>query len=648
MADLRERVDSLPTEAGVYLFRGKGRKVLYVGKAQNLRSRVRQYVSGGDGRVSIPALMERAVDVEVVVTETVKQALLLENELIKRYKPTFNVRLRDDKQYLTLRLDERDAWPRLTTARRFGRDGAKYFGPYTSSIALKESLSDLRRIFPLRSCSDSTFRDYQRRKRPCIEYEMKRCLGPCCDLVDDAGYREIVGGTVLFLRGRSDELVRSLRDRMREVAASEDFEEAARLRDRISAVERTVESQQIISEHRVDRDVFGLARKGGEVDVQVLHVREGRVIGTDVFAFSDVRIDDGDVMSSFLAQYYGVEDRIVPKEILASENFEDGGALGSWLSDRAGSRVSVRTPQRGQLRQLVGIAKRNADLSLSSRLDAKENVEAALAEVQEKCQLSALPRRLECYDVSNLQGALPVASRIVFEDGKPAKKDYRHYRIKEAMGGDDYACLREVIQRRLARRDAEPLPDLMMVDGGRGQLGVLAACLRDAGLEVDILGLSKERDVDSPSPRVKRGGGLKAERVFLAGRANALMLHPASKALLMLQRARDESHRFAIEFQRQIRLKSGMTSILEELPGVGPVKRRALLRTLGSLREIREASEEELAAVPGISSGDANTIRSFFAALAEPVAPSTAAASTPGADAVVGPEVPGHVVERSE
>jgi excinuclease ABC subunit C len=621
MTDLAERAESLPTDSGVYLFRGKGRTVLYVGKAQNLRSRVRQYLSGGDGRISIPALMERATDVEVVVTPTVKEALLLENELIKRHKPVFNVRLRDDKQYLTLRLDPNETWPRLTTARRFGRDGASYFGPYTSSVSLKEALSNLRRIFPLRSCSNATFRDYARRERPCIEYEMKRCLGPCCDLVDEAAYGELVVGTTLFLRGRSAELVDELRARMAAAAEAERFEEAARLRDRVAAVERTVESQRIVANERVDRDVFGLARSGSEVEVQVLHVREGRVVGAEAFGFSDVRIDDGDVMSSFLGQYYSDEGRAAPRYILSSEPFDDDGALGAWLSERVGARVSVRTPQRGNLRQLVGIASNNADLSLARRLQARESVDTALAELQERCALSKLPRRIECYDVSNLQGTLPVASRVVFEDGRPVTKDYRRYRIKEAIGGDDYDCLREVIRRRLQRIETEPLPDLLMVDGGRGQLGVVLAGLRDAGVEVDTLGLSKERDEDSPSVRVKRGGGLKAERVFLPGRANPVMLHPSSRGLLLLQRLRDESHRFAIEFQRALRVKTGLTSILRELPGIGPVKQRALLRTLGSLREVRRATEPELAAVPGISERDASTIYAFFRAVGEEGAP---------------------------
>jgi len=614
---LQERVESLPTQCGVYLFRGRGGKVLYVGKAQNLKGRVSQYVSGGDGRIRIPALMERASDIEVVVTRTIKEALLLENELIKRHKPVFNVRLRDDKQYLTLRLDEREAWPRLTTARRFGRDGAEYFGPYTSSVALKESLSNLRRLFPLRSCTDGTFADYQRRKRPCIEYEMNRCVGPCCGLVSEEVYGELVQGTILFLRGRSEKLVDDLHARMKAAAEREDFEEAAQIRNRIQAVQRTVESQQIISKNRTPRDVFGIARRGSEVEVQVLHVRDGRVIGAEGFGFSDVRLDDGDVMGSFIGQYYADDTRRPPRQILSSESFQDGVVLEEWLGEQIGGKVTIKSPQRGDLKQLVGIASQNASLTLGRRLEARESVEAALDEIETECRLSRKPRRIECYDVSNLQGALPVASRVTFEDGRPCKRDYRRYRIREAMGGDDYDCLREVMRRRLARVESEPLPDLLMVDGGRGQLGVVLAALADAEVDVDTLGLSKERDAESPSPRVKRAGGLKAERIFLPNRANPLMLPPSSKALLLLQRVRDESHRFAIEFQRELRVKTGLTSILQELPGIGPVKQRNLLKTLGSLRAVREASQAELQEVPGISRKDADTIRAFFDGLVD-------------------------------
>ena len=617
-ASLAERAAALPTGPGVYLFKNERGKVLYVGKAQNLRARVRQYVGGGDGRIRIPRLLERAADVDVVVTPNVKDALLLENELIKRHKPPFNVRLRDDKQYLALRLDPRERWPRLREVRRFAQDGAEYFGPYTSSASMREALSNLRRIFPLRSCRDGVFRDYARRGRPCIEFEMKRCVAPCCDRVDEASYAELVRGTALFLRGRSAELVEELRERMRRAAGEERFEEAARLRDRLAAVERTVERQQIVVERPAERDVFGLARRGGEVEVHVLHVREGRVVGSQGYALSEVAIDDGDLMGSFLGQYYAVgAGRDIPKEVLSPTSLDDDGALESWLRDRAERGVAVRVPRRGGLRELVAMATSNAELGLARRLAERESIEASLEELRDRLGLAAVPRRIEGYDVSTLHGTLTVASRVVFEDGQPAKKHYRRYRIREAPPDDDYACLREVMQRRLARVETEPLPDLLMVDGGKGQLAVLGAALADAGLECDALSLAKERDPQSPSPRVRRSGGLKAERVFLPQRRDPIVLPSSSRGLLLLQRVRDESHRFAIEFQRSLRSKLNFSSILEELPGIGPGKRAALLKQLGSLRAVREASEGTLASVPGISPRDASTVRRFFDAASE-------------------------------
>jgi excinuclease ABC subunit C len=619
-----ERIESLPTGPGVYLFKNARGRVLYVGKAQNLRSRVRSYLrAGGDGRIRVAPMVEQAADVEVVVTPSVKDALLLENELIKRHKPPFNVRLRDDKQYLGLRLDAREAWPRLTPVRRFREDGAAYFGPYTSSQSLRDAVSNLRRIFPLRSCSDPVFRDYARRGRPCIEYEMKRCLGPCCGLIGTAAYAELVEGTALFLRGRSDELLRELRQGMDKAAEEERFEDAARLRDRIAAVEQTVARQQIVAERAVDRDAFGLARRGGEVEVAVLHVRAGRVVGHGSWSFSEVQLDDAEALGSFLGQYYGAPDRPPAREVLVPLEPADGGALAELLAERAGRRVSLRIPQRGPLRELVAMADANATLRLAQRVDARESVTAALAELQERLGLARLPRRIECYDVSTLGGALAVASRVAFEDGRPDKSGYRRYRIREAPGGDDVACLREVIQRRLARRDAEPLPDLLMVDGGKGQVGVVSAALRDAGVTQDVVGISKERDdaaataIAPRAARVRRSGGLKAERLHLPGRKDPVLLPASSSALLLLQRVRDEAHRFAIEFQRQLRQRANLTSILEEVPGIGPGKRRALLRELGSLRAVREADEAQLAGVGGVSAEDARRIRRFFDALGD-------------------------------
>jgi excinuclease ABC subunit C len=614
---LAERAEGLPAQPGVYLFKSERGKVLYVGKAQNLRARVRQYVAGGDGRVRIPALLDRAADVEVVVTPSVKDALLLENELIKRHKPPFNVKLRDDKQYLALRLDPREAWPRLREVRRFQDDGAEYFGPYTSSVALHEAVSKLRRIFPLRSCREGTFKDHARRGRPCLEYEMKRCLGPCCGLVDEANYAALVRGTSLFLRGRSDELSRELESRMRAASEALRFEEAARLRDQVNAVERTVERQQIVGAPRSERDAFGLARRGGDVEICVLHVREGRVVGTESHALEAVALEEGELLGSLLGQYYAVSGgRSIPREVLTPVRPEEAPALEAWLGERVGRRVRLRAPKRGPARELVAMACENAELALARRLDARESLEATLAELQQELGLSRMPRRIEGYDISTHHGALSVGSRVVFEQGRPLRAEYRRYRIREAAQGDDYACLREVMTRRLARADSEPLPDLLLVDGGRGQLAVVRAALADAGVTLDAVSLAKERDEASPSLRVRRSGGLKAERVFLPDRKDPVSLPTRSRALLLLQRVRDESHRFAIEFQRSLRSKAHLASVLEELPGIGPGKRSALLKHFGSLRNVREASEAELRAVQGISSRDASLLHRFFAGVA--------------------------------
>lgn len=615
---LAEKIDALPAEPGVYLFKSERGKVLYVGKAQNLRSRVRSYFqAGGDGRIQVPRLVEQTRDVEVLVLPTVKEALLLENELIKRHRPSFNVRLRDDKQYLALRLDPRAEWPRLTLVRRFAADGAWYFGPYPSSASMYESLSNLRKLFPLRSCSEPVFRDHARRGRPCIEFEMKRCPAPCCERVGTAEYAELVQGTALFLRGRSRQLLDELRGRMARAAAEERFEDAARLRDRVAAVERTVEKQQIVSDRPVSRDVFGLARRGAEVEVQALAVRDGRVVGSAAHSFSAVELDDGAVLSSFLGQYYGSGAVDLPPEVLTPAPLDDEGALEALLGERAGRAVRVFAPRRGSGRELVALATSNAELALARRLEARESVDAALAELKERLGLASLPRRIECYDVSTLHGSLAVASRVVFEDGRPRKADYRRYRIRQAAGGDDYACLREVMRRRLDARLREPLPDLLVVDGGKGQLAIVTAALADRGIRLDHASIAKERDGTSPSPRVKRSGGLKAERVFLPNRKDPVTPAPDSRGLLLLQRVRDEAHRFAIEFQRELRNRIGLTSVLEEIPGIGPGKRRALLRELGSLRGVREAPLERLREVRGLSARDAETIRAFFDGLVE-------------------------------
>ncbi|MCE2390476.1 MAG: excinuclease ABC subunit UvrC [Proteobacteria bacterium] len=617
-AKLRERVAGLPDDPGVYLFRDARGSVLYVGKAQNLRARVRSYlVPGGDGRIRMHLLVPRIADVEVVATSSVKEALLLENELIKRHKPRFNVRLRDDKNYLALRIDPREELARFTETRKFARDGALHFGPYTSSQALHQTLSSLQRLFPLRTCSDGVFKNYRRRGRPCLEHSLGRCAAPCCDRIEPEAYAELVRGAVLFLKGRGEDVVAGLEERMREAAEAERFEEAAKLRDRIRAIESTIERQAMVSTQFADRDVLGLAREANQVDVQVLHVRQGKLMGGNAYSFRDVRIDDAAVLESFVSQFYS-GDRDIPSEILLPLEIEAAEELASVWRERAGRSVRVARPRRGEGRRLLEMAQRNAALSLAERTRREQTRDELLDTLRSALRLDDRPEKIECYDVSHLQGALTVASRVVFVNATPHKDGYRRYKLREAAAGDDYGAMREVLRRRLTRLDSDPAPDLLLLDGGKGQLGAVRGVLRDLEIEgISLASLAKQRDPESPSSRVLRHAGPKRERVFLDGVKDPLLLAPSDPALLLLQRVRDESHRFAIAYHRELRRKTQFRSILDELPGIGPVKRRSLLRHLGSLERIRAAGEDQLAAVPKLTRADAALIHRFFRGDAE-------------------------------
>jgi excinuclease ABC subunit C len=622
---LDERVRALPAAPGVYLFRDAGGRVIYVGKAASLRARVRSYFSRtGDGRPQTHELVPRIADVDVVVTASVKEALLLENQLIKKHKPRFNVRLRDDKQYLALRLDPREAWPRFTETRRFARDGATYFGPYTSSLGMKETLNALQKVFPLRTCSDAGFESYRRQGRPCLEHAIGRCAAPCCGRIDEAAYRELVAGAELFLRGKAGELVKSLRARMDAAAREERFEDAARLRDRVAAIERTVERQAMVSTRMVDRDVFALAREGPALEVQTLHVRQGKLLGGDAFAFRNLPLTDAEALGSFLSQFYAA-DREVPREVLVSRPIEDGRALEALWREKSEHSVRLLVPSRGERRRLVEMAERNARLALAERARREDATGQALVALAELLGLPRPPARIECYDVSHLGGTLPVASRVAFAEGVPDKNGYRRYKVRDAPPGDDYAALREVLQRRLARLEEEPAPDLLLIDGGKGQLNAARAAADDLGLgALPLASIAKERDDDTS--RVRRHGGTKRERIFLPGVKDPLAPSGDHLGLLLLQRIRDESHRFAITYQRELVRKAGTRSILDELPGIGPIKRRAVLRAVGSLERLRGASVEELAAIPKLARADAERIYQFFraqaaAAEAAPVKP---------------------------
>lgn len=595
--DLREKVSHFPPRPGVYRMADAQGRVLYVGKAKDLRARVRTYLrEGADGRPQVRFLMGRVADIEYVVTDSEKEALILENTLIKRHRPRYNVNLRDDKTYLSLRLDVQSPFPRLTMVRQTARDGALYFGPYSSARSLRETVELVGRLFPLRHCSESGFRA---RTRPCLYCQIRGCTAPCCGLVEPAAYRKIVDQVVLFLRGRSGELLGGLRVAMAEAAGRQDYEEAARLRDRIRAIELTLERQKAVTHRPVDRDVVGLVREGAEAQAAVLVIRAGNLIDRRAYYFADLSGEDPEVAAQFVQQYYR-GDRIVPAEVVVGLGLPAGdrALLEEWLGDKRGRSVHVVTPRRGEKAALLAMAEENARELLAQRRRTRVGYEAALAELQAKLHLPALPRHIECYDISNVQGREAVGSLVTFADGSPRKEGYRRFVVRTVEGSDDFAMLYEVLSRRLARRGEEgwELPDLLVVDGGRGQLSVAQRALADAGAAVPAVGLAKARTLPGSGEGVEHS----PERVFLPSRVNPVILTRSSSALFLLQRLRDEAHRFAITHHRKRRTRANFTSALEAVPGVGEKRRKALLKHFGSLKRLREATPEEIAAVPGI------------------------------------------------
>lgn len=593
-----------PTLPGVYLMQGEAGEILYVGKAKNLRSRLRSYFSvEGDGRAHIRFLMNRVREIETIVTDTEKEALILENTLIKKHRPRYNIQLRDDKTYVSIRLDPHEEFPALQVVRKVQRDGALYFGPYSSGSAVRETLKEIYRLFPLRHYPLATCR---RRGRPCLFHQIGQCSAPCYGKIDRQQYHELVRGVTALLSGRESEVLTLLRERMGAAAAAMRFEEAATLRDQIRAIEQTVERQKVVEVGGGDQDVVGVHREGGEVEIAVLFIRQGKLIGRRSFAL-EWRLDEAELLSGFLQQFYGREV-FIPDQVLLPFPLEDADTLGEWLSERKGKRAAVLAPRRGEKLRLVELAARNASESFRERGSRREAREAVLAEIGERLQLARLPRRMECFDISNVQGRQSVGSMAVLLDGEPAKGEYRHFRIRSVEGADDYASLYEVLKRRLSRSLAEQnLPDFILIDGGKGQLSVLSAVLEELGLvgAIDAAGIAKSRVIANVRGKVVEKS---EERFFLPGRKNPVLLRQGSPALFLLERLRDEAHRFAITHHRKLRGKAALHSALEDIAGVGPARRQMLLKYFGSLRRVREASLEELLAVPGLPDSVARVV----------------------------------------
>ncbi|NPV04109.1 MAG: excinuclease ABC subunit UvrC [Syntrophaceae bacterium] len=601
---LDQKVGAIPPRPGVYLMKdGKG-EVIYVGKAKNLRNRIRNYFQGTDTRAMVPFLVSRVRDLDFIVTHTEKEALLLENTLIKEHRPRYNVIFRDDKTYYSLRLDARQEFPAFQLVRKTKKDGARYFGPYPSGLAARETLKYLHRLFPLRTCKD---RELRGRRRPCIEYEMRNCAGPCVGLVRKEQYRKFIDDAVLFLEGRGSKLLDLLRQRMAEAAENLEFEEAARLRDQIAAIEATVEKQRMVSADFKDQDVFGLYREDDQVQVCILRIREGKTLGTKKFAPVRTAAADAEVLSSLLGQYYDGE-LFIPAEVVIPTEIEGGDVLAEWLSEKRGKKVELIVPRRGPRRDLAALARQNAEDSFKAERAARMDEETALALLRDKLHLRRLPRRIEGVDISNLGGELPVGALVSFSDGRPDKSGYRLYHVRGVEGPDDYAGMHEVLKRRFESR--EDLPDLLMVDGGRGQVGMAVKVLRELGIgDLDVIGLAKGSPQAGDAGGARRRPSLKEQdHVYLAGRKDPVYLakHPA--ALLLLQRIRDEAHRFAITHHRRRLEKRNALSVLDGIPGVGAARKRALLRHFGDVDALRRAGTGDLMRVPGITAKLAGAI----------------------------------------
>lgn len=599
---------SFPTGSGVYLMKAADGSVLYVGKAKNLRSRLRSYFSrSGDGRVHIRFLMAKVCSIDTIVTDTEKEALILENTLIKKHRPRYNINLRDDKTYVSLRLDPQEEFPALSVVRKVKRDGALYFGPYASSGAVKATLKEIYRIFPLRHYPLAQCR---KRKRPCLFFQIGQCSAPCFGHIGAAQYDELVKAVVALLSGRPSEVRQMLWRKMEEASASMRFEEAARLRDQIRDIDATVERQKVVEAGGGDMDVVGIHRQEGEVHLSLLFVRQGQLVDSRHYALR-WRLDEDELLDGFLQEFYGREV-LIPELILLPFEPASPDVLTEWLTERRGRKVQLSVPRRGPRLELVEMARKNALEAARRNRDERRRRLDALEDLRQRLGLSRLPKRMECFDISNVQGEYSVGSMSVVIEGEAAKDAYRRYRIRSVVGADDFASMQEVLRRRLCRGiDEDNLPDFILIDGGRGQLGAVEEVLGGLGLagRIDLAGLAKSRVIANVRGRaVERS----EERVFLPGRKNPVLLRQGSAALFMLERLRDEAHRFAIGYHRKLRGKAALHSELDEIEGIGEARRKLLIQTFGSLKNLRRASLEELQQVPGLPSEVARRLFEHF------------------------------------
>jgi len=603
-----EQLRNLPKRPGVYIFKDAKGKILYVGKAASLKNRVRSYFGATHSfETKTLNLVRQIADIEYIVTRTAQEALLLEATLVKRHQPFYNVRLKDDKHYPYLKIDVSEEWPRVEITRRVHRDGARYFGPFASAGSVRRTLDLVKKLFPWRSCTKEITGDDP---RPCLDYFIHRCVGPCASLCTKEEYDNVIQQTIMFLEGRRSEITRDLRREMQTASEAMEYERAARLRDQVTAIERTTERQVMEVRDRIDMDVFGLAREKQETYVQVFFVRKGSVIGRDIFQLDGTEDEtDSDVIGSFVEQFYESAPYI-PARVLLHTTIEDQHLVEEWLTERRGRRVKVLVPQRGEKRQLVQRAMDNAREALQAArarwLADTNKTRQALDQLRDELNLPELPQRIECYDISNIQGTSSVGSMVVFEGGNPKRSEYRRFRIKTVKGTNDFASMQEVLRRRFARfaeavkeDGTEPktgngkkfdesfgsVPDLIIVDGGKGQVSAAHDAMRNMGVgHIPLAGLAK-----------------RFEELFVVDVSEPIVLDRTSQALYLVQRVRDEAHRFAITYHRDVRKKAGMRSALDSVQGIGPKRKKALLRKFGSVKAVRDATADDIAATPGFT-----------------------------------------------
>jgi excinuclease ABC subunit C len=600
------RLAAVPLKPGIYIHRDVEGKVLYVGKSASLRNRLRSYFGSKKNlNAKTFELVARIADFEYIVTESEQEALLLENSLIKKYKPKYNVRLKDDKTYPYIKVDLAEEFPRVYVTRSTANDGARYFGPFASAGSVRKTLDLLKRLFPYRSCTKAiTGTD----DRPCLEFHIKRCVAPCTGYASKMDYAKVIDQVLLFLEGNTKNVVSELESAMLEASNSLEFERAGALRDRLKAIERVYEGQKVVGLGRENLDVISAAYGGEEAWVEIFFIRQGNLIGRDHFTMSGTRDEVGsEILARFIEQFYTSASH-VPRRILVPEVINRKDVITGWLESRRDGPIEILIPQRGAKRKLVKMVSDNAAQGLEQLklkwISDTTRMEQAMSELQEELNLPTLPQRIECYDISHIQGTNTVASMSVFQDGQPLSSDYRRFKIKRHTGNDDYASMKEVLTRRFkrlknAREGGEESasfaasPDLVLIDGGKGQLSSAVEAMLFLGLpDIQLASIAKRE-----------------EEIFLPDAAEPVIMARNSQALFLLQRARDEAHRFAITFHRNLRGKASVKSALDLVPGIGPKRRKMLIRTFGSVKGIREASEEQIAAAPGMTKKVASQIK---------------------------------------